>query len=343
MEGVDFSTGRPGGAALAAAGMRFVVRYLYPGGKGISAAEIQDYHAHAISVVFNYEGSGRDATSFANGAADARYAQGFASSLGYPEAVIYFSIDEQYAPEPVQYMQGVASVIGISRTGVYGGIGTLNAIHAAGAATYYWQTYAWSGTQLAEFVHLYQYRNGQSINGAQVDFDRALRPFFGQIEATLADVNAQAFVVPSNEGEDMYAIMVAGDDARGPVEFVPGYEPSPLSAEEFGNYTGGTATVVNARQYDLAMSRWGRLKPYTSVADILDGVQNLQNQVLGTGGNFATTNHTQRLIDIKAELDQIQSQVGTGSATFPVAAVQSAAQAGAQAALGTLILKAQTN
>ena len=47
-EGIDYSWARPGGAAIAAAGKKFAVRYLYPdgqGGKGLDASELQDLHA----------------------------------------------------------------------------------------------------------------------------------------------------------------------------------------------------------------------------------------------------------------------------------------------------------
>jgi hypothetical protein len=42
-------------------------------------------------------------------------------------------------------------------------------------------TYAWSrGLKPPSFVHLYQYKNGQRIGGADCDFTRALLPDFGQ-------------------------------------------------------------------------------------------------------------------------------------------------------------------
>jgi peptidoglycan hydrolase-like protein with peptidoglycan-binding domain len=183
-EGLDFSWGRPGAAAIKAAGRSFVCRYLGParfGGKGMTAAEMNDYLNNGIAVVLNFESSGTNTTSFANGAADATFAQAQAVLLGHPDAVIYFSNDKQDITGLVDYMHGVASVIGLDRTGLYAGLAGIQAVQAAGAARWFWQTYAWSGGKVAPGVHIYQYRNGQTINGASVDFDRSLQDNFGQI------------------------------------------------------------------------------------------------------------------------------------------------------------------
>lgn len=177
----DFSWGRPGPAAIKSSGRIGVIRYLYSPGKGATKAELQSYLNAGLVVVLNYEGSGTDATSYINGVADARYAQRQAAVLGFPNAVIYFSIDEKTAPDPQDYFRGVESIIGHSRAGVYGGYGTITALQKAGLCSWFWQTYAWSGGRVAAGVHLYQYSNGHTINGASVDYDRNLEADFGQI------------------------------------------------------------------------------------------------------------------------------------------------------------------
>lgn len=183
-EGLDFSWGRPGPAAIVAAGRVFVCRYLGParfGGKGMTRDEMQAYLNAGLAVVLNFESSGTNTTSFANGVADAKYAQGEAVALGYPNAVIYFSNDKQDTTGLVDYLRGVESVIGHARTGLYAGIGGIQVAQGAGVAAWFWQTYAWSGGKVAPGVHIYQYRNGQTINGASVDFNRNLQDPFGQI------------------------------------------------------------------------------------------------------------------------------------------------------------------
>jgi peptidoglycan hydrolase-like protein with peptidoglycan-binding domain len=181
-EGVDYSDARPTGAALKAAGKDVAGRYIGPfGQKALGPAELTDLLHNGIAVFFIYEGTGQDAINEANGIADARTAQAAAAELGYPNAVIYFAVDEESAPDPTAYFRGVNSVIGVARTGVYGGIGTMNTIHGAGLAGWFYQTYAWSGGQVASFANIYQYLNGQVINGGSVDLDRTLTAVFGQI------------------------------------------------------------------------------------------------------------------------------------------------------------------
>jgi peptidoglycan hydrolase-like protein with peptidoglycan-binding domain len=183
-EGLDFSWGRPGAAAIKASGRQFVCRYLGParfGGKGMTAAEMNDYLNNGIAVVLNFESSGTNTTNYANGVADATFAQAQAVLLGQPNAVIYFSNDKQDTSGLVDYLHGVASVVGLNRVGLYGGIGAIQIAQGSNAACWYWQTYAWSGGRVAPGVHIYQYLNGQTINGASVDFDRNLQDNFGQI------------------------------------------------------------------------------------------------------------------------------------------------------------------
>jgi hypothetical protein len=99
---------------------------------------------------------------------------------------VYFSADwdatsgEQAAIDA--YLKGAASVLGAGRVGVYGSFDVINRCKRNGTARWFWQTYAWSGGRLSGAAHLYQYHNGQHINGA-VDLTRALVPEFGQWHA----------------------------------------------------------------------------------------------------------------------------------------------------------------
>ena len=52
MAGLDYSWARPGGAALVAAGVTSVGRYLATDGRGITAGEFNDYVSHGVTVWF---------------------------------------------------------------------------------------------------------------------------------------------------------------------------------------------------------------------------------------------------------------------------------------------------
>jgi LysM repeat protein len=96
---------------------------------------------------------------------------------------IYFAVDYD-APESDQpalnaYFDGVASVIGLERTGVYAGYWIVKRLAEANKAKWLWQTYAWSGGNWFPGNHLEQYKNGQELNGA-VDFVRSKQDNYGQ-------------------------------------------------------------------------------------------------------------------------------------------------------------------
>lgn len=196
IEGVDYSSSRPGGAALAAAGKRFAVRYVpYQirqdfGGplvwvaKGLTVAERDDLLAHHVAIALVFESTAdRMLGGHAAGIADAQLIGPGLAHCGMPfDSFIYFACD--FDAQPAQYatidayLAGAASVLGAGRVGIYAGYHVVE--HCRRTAAKAWQTYAWSGGRLSSFASLYQYRNGQSINGASVDYDRALVADYGQ-------------------------------------------------------------------------------------------------------------------------------------------------------------------
>jgi len=191
LEGVDYSWARPGGATLKAAGKHFAVRYLYPdgqGGKGLDASELADLTANGVEVPVVYESyAARAKEGRAAGQSDAKTAQAALVALGLPSGMpIYFAVDYD-APEGDQgvideYLRGCADVIGLDRVGVYAGYWVIKRCKENNTAKWLWQTYAWSGGNVHPDIHLYQYRNGQDLNGA-VDFCRALKDNYGQPSA----------------------------------------------------------------------------------------------------------------------------------------------------------------
>ena len=198
---MDFAFGRPGGQALAAAGKRFVCRYLaYSGAAGgderkfLTAPEIADYQDNGLAVVANFEStSNRMLDGAAAGAADANDARSQMVSLGFPVSCpVYFSADfdpqPQYLARIDAYLSAAASVLGKARVGIYGGIDALTHTRQSGTAAWFWMAAGWDhGSQPPAFVHLWQYQTaGQgapAINGAAVDNDRALLDNYGQWDA----------------------------------------------------------------------------------------------------------------------------------------------------------------
>lgn len=182
LEGVD-ALNPPSGAALEAAGKRFICCYT----RALTKAQIADFRAHGVDLVLIFESSGVDFTGGApQGEMDAQTAEAQRKALGLPAAPIYFAIDTgNYNLQDVNaYLQGCASVIGKPRVGVYGSYGVVEAAYAGSWCEYRWQTYAWSNGAVSQAAHIFQYLNGQSLGGATVDLDRTVLSDvdFGQVK-----------------------------------------------------------------------------------------------------------------------------------------------------------------
>lgn len=191
LEGLDYSWARPGGRVIKQSGRHFAVRYLYAdgqGGKGLDASELADLTANGVEVPVVYESyAARAKEGRAAGQAVAKTAQAELVRLGLPSGMpIYFAVDYD-APEGDQgaideYLRGCADAIGADRVGVYAGYWIIKRCYENKTAKWLWQTYAWSGGNVHPAIHLYQYRNGQELNGA-VDFNRSLQDNYGQPSA----------------------------------------------------------------------------------------------------------------------------------------------------------------
>lgn len=185
--GVDYAWSHPGGLAIERAGYVFACRYSSNDpSKDISRTEADDLAAHGVWTVVvrettaNRARAGRDA-----GIADAKAAVARATAAGMPLGrPLYFAIDYD-APASdraaiCDYFRGVASVIGLSRTGGYGGYDQLKWLIDADLITWVWQTAAWSGGRLLPGRHIYQYARTVSLAGVSCDINEALTSDFGQ-------------------------------------------------------------------------------------------------------------------------------------------------------------------
>lgn len=185
--GVDYAWSKPGGAALAAAGVRFAARYLSSdGSKNLTRAEADDLAAHGISCVVVWETAGARALGGrAAGIADAQAAQQQATAAGMPSGrPIYFAVDFDaqpgQMPSVMAYLDGTASVLGAARVGVYGGYRTVRTALDGGHARWAWQTAAWSGGQWDPRAVLRQPATTVRIGGVDCDHDTATAADYGQ-------------------------------------------------------------------------------------------------------------------------------------------------------------------
>lgn len=185
--GLDYVAG-PSPTMLKAQGVTFVCRYLSKVNaltvrKILTASEAKALSQAGISIVSNYEWyANRALEGVASGVTDAQIAQSQHSECGGPpDKPIYFSVDCDCAGEQtVEYFKGVASVLGLDRTGVYGSYRVVKYLLDNGLIKWVWQTYAWSGGAWDSRANIKQYRNGVILAGHSVDYDESTGSDFGQ-------------------------------------------------------------------------------------------------------------------------------------------------------------------
>jgi hypothetical protein len=199
IQGVDYSFDHPTPAELKRAGKHFACRYVYPasqtpGTKNLTRAEATALRDAGIEVVSNYESwAARAESGRGAGQSDARAADAQHRACGGPgHRPIFFSVDFDTTSADYRhidaYFGGVASVIGTSRTGVYGeydlcrhliDAGLIGKSESAGFF-YAWQTYAWSAGEYDERCCCAQDKNGVKLGSGTVDLDSAHCADYGQ-------------------------------------------------------------------------------------------------------------------------------------------------------------------
>lgn len=217
--GVDYSWARPGGQAIREAGFTFAMRYCpYPGdgGKGLTRGELDDLHANGVAVGLVFESTANRALGGRiAGLRDGSAVVEACEQLGWPDyEPVYFAVDfdatEEQQPAIDEYLRGAAVPLGLPLVGVYGGYHVVKRCWENGTAKWLWQTYAWSGGLVHPEVHVYQYLNGQTLNGAAVDYNEARKADFGQWRPDAA----QEGDVTRQEYEDLILALFAGAEER---------------------------------------------------------------------------------------------------------------------------------
>src|SRR5262245_10250907 len=195
IEGVDFANQRPSGQALAAAGIKYVIRYLSPNtvanpAKKLTPEEITDYRAAGLDIGLVWETStDRATTGRANGQTDARLAMIAREQLDIPDDVsIFFVCQDQggiTGPQTAPYFQGINDEMPLNLIGTYGGSVVYKYLRDHNLVTWTWQARAlsWSGMRWDPTATIQQYANGVTVAGKTVDRDRALVADWGQWKA----------------------------------------------------------------------------------------------------------------------------------------------------------------
>lgn len=184
--GVDYSMGL-NLSILKKYQAKFACRYIgyssFSQEKILTKAEADLLRSNGIDIVSNWEWDGlTPKLGFNEGVYEAKIAaQKHLDCGGPPDRPIYFSADfNAQGPEIADYYKGVASVIGLARTGAYTGYTGTKYLLDNGLIKWAWQTYAWSGQELDTRANIYQYLNGVNLGGMTLDYDNALTQDYGQ-------------------------------------------------------------------------------------------------------------------------------------------------------------------
>ncbi|MFZ1165448.1 DUF1906 domain-containing protein [Mycobacterium sp.] len=207
---IDFAMRQIPAQDIRAAGHSGVVNYVSLsrpgssfGAKPITRPYAQSLTAAGLAIVSNYQYGKPGSTApsdftrgFAGGVSDARTAwQLHTAAGGGQSAPVFFTVDDDINRETwnsvaLQWFRGINSVLGVQRTGVYGGINTCQWAAADGVIgnsrtpgkRWAWQTRSWSHGQVDPAAVLYQRIVSTASNPG---------PVVGGLEVDVSDVLAQ--------------------------------------------------------------------------------------------------------------------------------------------------------
>ena len=211
---VDYAAHQIPAEHIRAAGYAGVINYVSTsrpgtnfGAKPITRPYAESLTKAGLVIISNYQYGKPDSTApsdftrgFAGGVADARAAWHLHTAAGGARnAPIFFSIDEDISLDTwkrvaLQWFYGINSVLGVQRTGVYGGIDVCHWAAVSGVIgnsrtpgrVWAWQTRAWSGTRVHPNAVLYQRivatksNPGPLVGGFEVDVNDVLAQDCGQ-------------------------------------------------------------------------------------------------------------------------------------------------------------------
>jgi hypothetical protein len=166
-------------AAFAADGFVIVCRYLVPDGwKRLTKGEAEAISAAGLQIVSIFETTAdRALGGRAAGLEDGVIALQCAADVGQPAgSCIYFNAADfeptaEQMPTIIEYIRGCNEATPTYSTGGYGDYEVAIALKNAGVASHIWQTYAWSGGQIADGIQMYQNQNDITLHGIGVDLN----------------------------------------------------------------------------------------------------------------------------------------------------------------------------
>lgn len=290
MKLLDYSFARPDPAQIKADGFSGVLRYFAPlseGGKIITKDEVAALQAQGLAIGFIWESyANRALEGSSAGSQDGLEALRQANLLGVPSLVpICFAVDydapESDQPEIDAYFDGVANIIGLNRTGSYGGYWVIKRLFDNGKITFACQTYAWSGGNWDNRAQLRQTDNGQ-WNG-QVDFD--------EDEQGLAGLWTLNNREDSMNQDDVNAMAQARGFAPSQAEVTKWTDPN-----QFPTFKDAMYDIV--KQYPVE-----NISTPKAIADEQQ-IKSLQDQLNEAQGNDKAT-----IIDLQEKLDNSNSMV----------------------------------
>jgi Domain of unknown function (DUF1906) len=211
---IDFAMHQIPAQDIRAAGHSGVINYVSLsrpgssfGAKPITRPYAESLTAAGLAIVSNYQYGKPGGTApsdftrgFAGGVTDAHTAwQLHTAAGGGQSAPIFFTIDDDINRDTwnnvaLQWFRGINSVLGVQRTGIYGGINTCQWAAADGVIgnsrtpgrRWAWQTRSWSHGQVDSAAVLYQRvvstasNPGPVVGGQEVDVSDVLAQDCGQ-------------------------------------------------------------------------------------------------------------------------------------------------------------------
>jgi hypothetical protein len=185
--GIDCAWAHPNYMQVAAAGIKFVARYVSNDpSKDLTAQEAKDIAAHGMKrVLIGESTAGRAKEGHDAGVHDATKWLAQATAVGLPaKAPIFFAVDYELLnnSEIGPYFDGVVSVMGLKRSGAYGGLNAIKYLFDSKRITFGFQTYGWSYGHWDPRAGLRQTQNGVPLAGATgnwADFDLAVQENYG--------------------------------------------------------------------------------------------------------------------------------------------------------------------
>ncbi|XEC92498.1 DUF1906 domain-containing protein [Paenibacillus tarimensis] len=184
MKGIDCSTRISATVAkqLKETGYGFIARYLVPDkySKHLTAEEAKIISDSGMDILSVWETTARRASGGGStGQPDGATAFQLAREIGQPEgSAVYFAVDYDAHPADYdaieRYLRAVgAQLKGKYIVGVYGSHDMVEEMLRRGAAKTAWQTYAWSGGMKSAKANVYQYKNGVTVAGIEVDLNES--------------------------------------------------------------------------------------------------------------------------------------------------------------------------